>query len=235
LDNLQFEIIEEFIKSPEVPSSKLINMIETKLENISATHFKLNKLFEMKSFNCHKLNIDFLINHVYTENQRSEEWINLCNKFNINKMIPLNNTINVISSYNLIKGCLMEQFLINNIDWKTVFNNKKYESFDPCLCGLIVSSKTSNNDFNVNTIAPDLLLVDNLTQEIIPIEFKCVTTNPNEYNGKIYREIKLAKKQVIKAIEIINATNLVKSFYGYIVFGYIFNNIVTIKYTKILI
>jgi hypothetical protein len=255
LDETQILILNEFIQSPEKPSELLIELINELLQNqiLESTseptnQLQLNKLFEMKSFNCDKLPENFLTNHVYKENQRSKEWLNLLKSYSCGNT-PHNQQlsfIDVLTNYNLIRGCLMEQYLISYIDWNmfdsvdsvvsTELSSKptkptKPELLIPCLCGLLVESKSNDcNKQTIKGIAPDLLLINkiNNTNQIIPVEFKCLVSDSEQYNSKYYREIKLAQKQIIRSQEIINKT--LNSPTGLIIFGYIWNNKITIKY-----
>jgi hypothetical protein len=81
---------------------------------------------------------------------------------------------------------------------------------------------------SIQGIAPDLLLVGN--NDILPIEFKCLVSDPEQHNSKYYREIKLAQKQITRSLGIINKTHI--SSNGLIIFGHIWDNKIIIKYTS---
>lgn len=260
LNLTQLKILDEFIKSPNEPTDELINLLtefnninSINSANISNIDLSLNNLFQMKSFNTKFLAKDFLSNNVYETNQRSNEWLELLKSYNCGS--GNNGQINFVdfkTNYNLIRGCLMEQLLITNIDWVFLTNelinstnnstnnltNNTTDLVIPCLCGLLVEQKTNDIDLrkSINGIAPDLLLIkkNQLTnhEQLIPVEFKCLPTDPNIHNSKYFREIKLASKQIKNSLNIIKKNETyANTEFGVIIFGHLWNNQITVKYS----
>ena len=254
LNLTQLKILDEFIKSPNEPTDELINLL-TEFNNINSINsanisnyvLSLNNLFQMQSFNTEFLDKDFLLNNVYETNQRSNEWLELLKSYNCGS--GNNGQINFIdfkTNYNLIRGCLMEQLLITNIDWPNLLNelinstnnltNNTTDLIIPCLCGLLVEKKTDDIDLrkSINGIAPDLLLIKKnqlaKQEQLIPVEFKCLPTDPNIHNSKYFREIKLASKQIKNSLNIIKKNETyANTNFGIIIFGHLWNNQITVK------
>ena len=253
LDDGQKQMLEEFIKSPAEPNKNLITLLNEQLTKITATTTAitttttteqklLNQLFILFSSNCDQLPSRLLLNHIYTENQRSVEWLELLKTYNCGNT-PHNQHVkftDIVTNYNLIRGCLMEQFLLNKINWLDIISDSTH--IIPCMCGLLVEQKTDNIELRktIKGVAPDLLLIDKTNNRIIPVEFKCLLTDPKQHNSKYYREIKLASKQILSSLNIINnalnddtantsntantantSNTIDTNKYGLIVFGYI--------------
>jgi hypothetical protein len=215
----------EFIKSPEKPTIHLSNWID----NLFSQTKSLNTIFELNSFGCENLP-DVLIHHIHLENQRSSEWLELLKFYKCGNSI--NNQINYINcetNFNLVRGCLGEMLITNYVDWNKIvgFDVKK------CICGLIVEKKGIKDSFG---IAPDLLLIgyeQNYAKEkiVIPVEIKTLVSDPDIINRKFLREISLGSKQLDTSIQLINNTTGTKT-YGLMVFCFIHNDKITIKYKK---
>jgi len=159
------------------------------------------------------------------ENQRSSEWLDLLRFYQCGNSI--NNTIPFVNSdtnFNLIRGCLGEKLLVDLIDWDKLIG----EPVSKCMCGLIVETKGLVNS---KGIAPDLLLINNKINQIIPVEIKTILTEPDIINRKLLREIKLGSKQLNTSIELIEKITNTKT-YGLIVICFIHLNKITIKYKK---
>ena len=215
-------IINEFIKSPEIPTPELANFINNQYQQT----LSLNQLFIIKSFGINKLPTE-LLNHICIEDQRSHEWIELLKFYKCGNSI--NNTIKFIdceTNFNLIRGCVGEKLVVDLIDWNELVD-EDLRPVSKCICGLIVETKGLVNSIG---IAPDLLLITK-TNQIIPIEIKTIVSDPNIINKKFLREIKLASKQLDTSINLINQIMEINTF-GLIVFCFIHNNQITIKYKK---
>jgi hypothetical protein len=180
-------IINEFIKSPQIPTPELANFINNQYQQT----LSLNQLFIIKSFGINKLPTQ-LLNNICIEDQRSPEWIELLKFYKCGNSI--NNTINYIdceTNFNLIRGCVGEKLVVDLIDWNELVD-EDLRPVSKCICGLIVENKGLSNSIG---IAPDLLIITK-TNQIIPIEIKTIVSDPNIINKKILREIKLASKTI---------------------------------------
>lgn len=222
MSNQTDHIINEFIKSPEKPTPELANYIDQQFIITGS----LNKIFELKSFGCDLLP-NSIKNHIHVENQRSSEWLNLLKFYKCGNTI--NNTIQFVdcfTNFNLIRGCLGEKLLIDLIDW----NNLVGKPVSKCICGLLVETK---HLLGSEGIAPDLLLIDTNSNQVIPVEIKTIVSDPNITNRKILREISLSSKQLNTSIKLIDKITKMKT-YGFMVFCFIHNNTITVKYKKYL-
>ncbi len=213
-------VINEFIKSPEKPTPELCDSIDIRYR----LEGSLNKIFELKSFGWELLPKS-LLEHVHLENQRSLEWLDLLKFYHcgnsINNTIPF---VNCETNFNLVRGCLGEKLLIDLIDWANLVG----EPVSKCMCGLLVETKQL---LGSKGIAPDLLLINNNSNQVIPVEIKTLVSDPNIINRKFLREIKLASKQLDTSIGLIENICGIKT-YGLIVFCYIHSNQIYIKYKK---
>lgn len=215
-------MISEFIKSPEKPTLELANYIDQQFIITGS----LNKIFELKSFGCDLLPKS-IKNHIHVENQRSLEWLNLLKFYKCGNTI--NNTIQFVdclTNFNLVRGCLGEKLLIELIDWVDLVGG----SVSKCICGLLVETK---HLLGSEGIAPDLLLIDTNSNQVIPVEIKTIVSEPNIINRKILREISLSSKQLDTSIQLIDKITKTKT-YGFMVFCFIHDNTITIKYKKYL-
>jgi hypothetical protein len=220
LANIQYFDIQEFIKSPEKPTPALANWINEKYNLLGS----LNKIFEIKSFNCDNLPASLLA-HTHTENQRSSQWLDLLKFYQcgntINNSIPF---VDCETNFNLIRGCLGEKLIVDLIDWSKLVG----EQVSKCMCGLLVETKRLENS---KGIAPDLLLVNTKSNQVMPVEIKTLVSDPDIVNRKFLREINLASKQLDTSIELIKKINETNT-YGLIVFCFIHKNQITVKYKK---
>ena len=185
----------------------------------------LNKIFELKSFG-YDLLPKLLLDHIHLENQRSSEWLDLLKFYQCGNTI--NNTIQFVdcnTNFNLIRGCLGEKLLIDLINWEELIGFP----VSKCICGLIVETKGLKDS---KGIAPDLLLINTTSNQLIyPVEIKTLVSDPDIINRKFLREFQLGSKQLDTSINLINKiTN--SSTFGLIVFCFIHNNKITIKYKK---
>jgi hypothetical protein len=212
--------IQEFIKSPEKPTLALANWINEKYQ-LSGS---LNKIFEMKSFGCDLLPTS-LLEHIHTENQRSSPWLDLLKFYQCGNTI--NNSIPFVDceiNFNLIRGCLGEKLVVNLVDWDKLVG----EPVSKCMCGLLVETKGLEKSIG---IAPDLLLVNTNSNQVIPVEIKTLVSNPNIVNRKLLRDFDLASKQLNTSIELIEKNTGIKT-YGLMIFCFIDLNQITVKYKK---
>lgn len=218
-------VITQFIKSPEKPTDELATYIDNQYQLTQS----LNQLFIIKSFGINKLPTQ-LEHHICIEDQRSLEWLELLKFYkcgnSINNAIPF---VNCETNFNLIRGCVGEKMVIDLIDWNMLVDEDS-RPISKCICGLLVETKGLLGSIG---IAPDLLIVSKINQ-VIPIEIKTIVSDPNIVNKKFLREIKLASKQLETSINLINQIMETNTF-GLIVFCFIHNNVITIKYKKYLI
>jgi hypothetical protein len=214
-------VIDEFIKSPEKPTLELSNYIGQQFIIAGS----INKIFELESLGCDLLS-DSIKNHIHIENQRSIEWLDLLKFYKCGNTI--NNTIPFVdceTNFNLIRGCLGEKLLIDLVNWDDLIG----EPVSKCICGLLVENKGLKDS---RGIAPDLLLIsNNNSNQIFPVEIKTLVSDPNIINRKFLREIQLGSKQLDTSIGLINKITGTNT-YGLIVFCFIHNNKITIKYKK---
>ena len=213
-------IFNEFVKSPEIPTDAL----QTHINELYSKTKSLNQIFVLNTFGCENLP-DALRQHIHTENQRSSEWLRLLKFYQCGNTI--NNTIefkDTLTNFNLIRGCVGEKMIIDYVNW----NELAQTNVSKCVCGMLVETKDLAGS---RGIATDLLLICTQTQNVIPVEIKCLVSEPNVINKKFLREIVLAKKQLDTSIEIIENVLGTKTF-GLIVFGFIHNSTITIGYKK---
>lgn len=219
-------MINEFIKSPEKPTIQLSEYINNQYKLTKS----LNEIFILYTFGIEFLPKQF-ISYICIENQRSIEWLELLKFYNCGNSI--NNTItfkDCETNFNLIRGCIGEKLLIDLIDWNILVENNLRPVYK-CICGLLVENKGIKNSIG---ISPDLLLISNNNDIVIPVEIKTIVSNPNIINKKILREIKLATKQLETSIELIYKITQNYTF-GLMVFCFIHNNQLSIKYKKLCI
>lgn len=212
--------LKEFIKSPEKPTSQLADYID----NLYSQTKSLNKIFELESYGIEKLP-DLLKNHMHIENQRSIEWLELLKFYKCGNTV--NNQVNYIDSktnFNLIRGCLGEKLLVDYIDWNKITGFVVTK----CMCGLLVETRGLKDSIG---IAPDLLLIDQNQQIVIPVEIKTIVSEPDIVNRKFLREKQLGTKQLDISIGLINKITGTKTF-GLLVFCFIHDNKIVIKYQK---
>ena len=106
-------------------------------------------------------------------NQRSNEWLELIKFYccgNSTGIIPFTQGNYVKHYYNLIRGCIIELFIIHNLDFTSLLN----VPVKKITVGLIVEKKGIKNSHGC---APDLLLITQ-EQEIIPVEIKSLIGKP---------------------------------------------------------
>lgn len=222
LSNSTDFVITQFIKSPEKPTVELATYIDNQYQLTQS----LNQLFLIKSFGIGRIPIQ-LAPHICIENQRSPEWLELLKFYkcgnSINNVVPF---VNCETNFNLIRGCVGEKLLVDLIDWNMLVDEVDKPVFK-CMCGLIVETKGLLGSIGV---APDLLLVTK-TNQVIPVEIKTLVSEPNIINKKFLREIKLASKQLETSMNLINQIMRINT-YGLIVFCFIHDNQITIKYKK---
>lgn len=223
LSNSTDFVITQFIKSPEKPTVELSTYIDNQYQLTQS----LNQLFVIKSFGINRLPTQLVL-HICVENQRSPEWLELLKFYkcgnSINNTIPF---VNCETNFNLIRGCVGEKLLVDLIDWNMLVDEVDKPVFK-CICGLIVETKGFAGSIG---IAPDLLIVTK-TNQVIPVEIKTIVSDPNiSVNKKFLREIKLASKQLETSMNLINQIMKINT-YGLIVFCFIHDNQITIKYKK---
>lgn len=213
-------VVNQFIKSPERPTQQLAEYIDTLYQSTQS----LNQIFQIKSFGINTLP-EQIIPHICIEDQRSPEWLDLLKFYkcgnSINNAIPY---VDCETNFNLIRGCIGEKLLVDLIDWNKLIES---DSVSKCICGLIVETKGLCSSIG---ISPDLLLITKMNQ-IIPVEIKTIVSDPDIINRKFLREIKLASKQLETSINLIEQIIGIKT-YGLIVFCFIHNNQIHVKYKK---
>lgn len=183
-------------------------------------------MFIIKSFGIDNLPTQ-LASNICIEDQRSLEWLELLKFYkcgnSINNVVPF---VNCETNFNLIRGCVGEKLLFDLIDWNMLVDEDS-RPISKCMCGLIAETKGLAGSIG---IAPDLLIVTK-TNQVIPVEIKTIVSDPNIINKKFLREIKLASKQLETSVNLINQIMRLNT-YGLIIFCFIHDNEITIKYKK---
>ncbi len=153
---------------------------------------------------------------IHLEAQGTQSWKKLLNFYNCGSntgIIPLSPSFEeweiIQKRSNLIMGLVGENICLNNIN---------YQNYKLVRLGLVVKEK---NKINSDGCAPDGLLVSFKKKEIIPIEIKTISSEPND--GNIFkREFFLATKQLRTATEILNYNNNIISKKGMLIILWIY-------------
>jgi hypothetical protein len=186
-------LFQEFIKSPLKPT----NVFETEFIRV-CPHRSINQMFPINCYNTDKLPDDIL-NNVILVPQRSREWLSLLTYYTCGSnqgLIPYDGNDWVSFYYNLIRGAIVEQMVLQNCDFSQLFPDSEISKIT---VGLLVEDKKQGS----LGIAPDLLLMVN--KEIIPVEIKCLVGKPGD-NGDFRRSMKLATKQIMQTNGIIGGS-----------------------------
>ena len=195
ISHIDIKIQELFWKSPIVPSEEFIEYFYSISNEINIEeHFRIP--FTKSE--------DFTFNQkdkiIFVE-QRSREW------FEMRKIYPPNNVekndkVYYCTDKNLIKdffhfiiGSIGEQYVMFNVNWSEIFPNYKFISV-----GMII------NPVEKYGISPDGILINSNTNEIIPIEIKCIKVKNNKFSRNMMREIKIAFEQLKTVKKIINCS-----------------------------
>lgn len=201
-------VFNEFVKSPLIAT----DLFCEEFESICPDH-QIGKLFLIQNQNVNLLPNEFIENHVIDVIQRSDEWRDLREKSNKTTNIREYDTTQKWSSfyYNLIRGCLIEEIVINNFDFSQIFTYD--DIIDKITIGVITSEKSNENSV---CVSPDLLLFVN-KKEIIPVEIKC-NIGKRINNHSYRRSISLATKQIKSTIDIIKLDQTIECSRGLIIF-----------------
>jgi hypothetical protein len=190
--SLPDEIYREFIKSPLFPTSIFNQYMKNAIPDRN-----INSYFQLKCSNIDKLPSNIL-QHVVAVDQRSPEWKRLLKFYTCgsnNGVIPYDGEEWVKFYYNLIRGCIMEQVVIQNFDFDKVVKSH----VDKIMVGFLVESREEKSI----GIAPDLILRS--VDELIPVEIKCLVGQPSQ-NHDFRRAVTLAKRELSTSMKILNAT-----------------------------
>lgn len=212
-----------FWKNPMIPTDDFIEYfdkisLDTNIEKHFIIHSSKEQDYNFDNIPEFKSKSSFV-------NQRSLEWFELRNLYppsNIikdNKYTDYPRTENWINKlYHLICGSIGEQYVMFNIDWEKIFKGYKF-----IVTGMLI-------DYDKKySISPDGFLINFETNDIIPIEIKCIRNEKNLFSKTIMRELKMAKEQLKTIKSIIN-----KCDKGLIVFMYIIDSYNTFcQYTMI--
>jgi hypothetical protein len=181
----------EFLMSPTEPTNKFkIMWPDTYLSNQS-----INELFIIECSSqedIHKLEYWIHIENFLWIDQRSEDWLTLLKYYTCGKNSKIvNDTIE--AKYNLIRGAMAEQIILE------LFNPEHIglKNYVKIKVGLIVEAFEHGS----RGCAPDLLLLNVMTGELIIVEIKCLKTDKK--NSDYYRELKMANKQCNETFSII--------------------------------
>jgi hypothetical protein len=174
----------EFTQSPSQPTA----VFKSEFDKVYSG--SIQPLFLIPSFGEEFLP-ESLRQRTYMVDQRSPEWMELLTFYrcgNNNGIAPVDTSRHITEVYyNLIRGCLMELFIIRNLDFSEIlgFHVEKVS------VGLVVEEKDKRDSIGV---APDLILIDD-NNKIIPVEIKTVYGD-FLVTGDLVHSMELAKKQI---------------------------------------
>lgn len=189
-------VITEFLQSPVVPSDKFEGFWKD-------GDYSINDVFPIPTTDeaeFYKLLSSFpeilksLWEKFIFEDQRTDEWHRLHTFYKCGR-----NSGGIGSGfqgkYNLIRGCIIEALIIENLDTSFIGS-----TVIPFSLGFVVAEKDVQD---ANGTAPDLMLlvIKDDTVEIIPVEIKGLKYG--NHNSDFYRGLNLASKQVRSAGKII--------------------------------
>ena len=166
------------------------------MNNLDEQRLQLNKLFVNSSTDFNILP-KWLQKNVIDCHQRSKEWqewlmFYTCGMNTGVKKLKIGENM-VIERYNLIRGCIMEEFaqqyLFNN--YIDILSNYNLENYYPVNIGLIVKEKNVKGSLGA---APDLLFINEDEENMIIVEIKTMKTEYHE-NADYRRAVDLATKQ----------------------------------------
>ena len=207
---LSDKLFQEFIKSPFDPSPLFVSEFIKVCPQRS-----INQMFPIPCSNSEKLPENILQKAILVP-QRSKEWLALLTYYTCGTnsgLVPYEGNDWVSFYYNLIRGAIVEQMVIHNCDFSSLFPNSTIVKIT---VGLLVEEKKQES----RGITPDLLLM--VDKEIIPVEIKCIVGKPID-NADFRRSIELAKKQIEQSVKIIGGTH------GMIVIVYVYDGLFDIK------
>jgi hypothetical protein len=209
----------EFVKSPISPTAEFVQEF---MKLCVDQH--INNMFHIKCFNVDK--IECINDNIINVDQRSDEWKELLkyytcgNNSGINSYDASNENMDWVTFYyNLIRGCIVELMVIKNLDFDSLFPDKKVTKI---MVGLVVEEKNKRNS---NAIAPDLLLLLD-SDEIVPVEIKCIVGE--HIDNSCYRKnIHLATKQLESSVNILKSNIICNK--GIILLVYVNNDRYDVK------
>ena len=175
---------EEFIKSPTKPTPTF------KIEFDKIYRGSIGSLFEIPCFGGEFLP-ESLKDRTHMIPQRCEEWKRLLKFYkcgNNSGIVPYDESTHITDFYyNLIRGCMIELFIINKLDFSAILGFH----VNKASVGMVVEKKGREGCIGVS---PDTLLVDD-QGNIIPVEIK---TNYGDYQetSDLINSMELAKMQI---------------------------------------
>lgn len=191
-------LFREFVSSPYNPTKVFIQAWEDTYGPTDAS-----SMFIMPT-NTTTIPKSVQDNHVISIPQRTPEWKNLLTFYKCgDNTADKSKWVDVKGIYHLIAGNIIEDLVIHQIDWPSVFPDNHVETAS---VGLLVKEKDVKNSPG---IAPDLLLVIDGTK-IVPVEIKCLlqhtpAANPSKDGNKDYRnKVSLATRQIESSLNILN-------------------------------
>jgi len=131
--------------------------------------------------------------------QRSPEWHELLKVYTKTYTSPILVDTSaddwVESIYNLIRGCIVELYVINLLDIEKLLGKKYYK----ISTGYVISKDETEG------FTPDLLLMDpDDPSQLIPVEVKCLPRN-HEITSEYHRTFKLASSQLDGACKLLGS------------------------------
>jgi hypothetical protein len=224
---LPTELYQEFIISPKKPTSEFINLWKHHYGEDPSTDKRFIEPCQGTE------NIDYetyptLKERILLMPQRSEEWKTAyhqtytCGRSAGKRVIPDTATFEekLTLSYNLIMGCIGEMIVQKTVSWDVVV----FAECKTATIGMIVERQPIDSDDHPIGQCPDqIIIADN---EIIPVEIKTIysETEPSNNNNFI-REYNLAKRQLTRAVRLINhGSTTPLATLGVVAYLYIFPN-----------
>lgn len=179
---------ELFCQESSDPSDAIVDLFiqEASLEKDKS----INRAFIGCIQNVHLLPPSFVDSHVHLDPQRSDSWKELLQTYHCGRNTGAKKDTStnlrewVYQYWNLIRGNICEEIAISSLALSSEF--KDYQQIQ---VGLLVQEKVAGSI----GIAPDLMLYDEHSEHIIPIEIKSV---PNNTISSVRRETSLARKQL---------------------------------------
>lgn len=191
-----------FIETPVNPPITTIEQFMTETEGITPEgQISINQYFVEPCEGIELLRPEFVKRHVHDVSQRTAEWRDLLKFYRCGRNTgicspPSDSTpTEIIRFYwNLIRGCIMEQFATMNVDLALI----GLEEYRKVHVGLLVHEKVQG----ARGIAPDMLLVSPDGNEVVPVEIKCLA-GIHADNSNYRREIGVATKQLRTSIDVL--------------------------------
>lgn len=190
---LSNHLVQEFLRSPLEPTADFITGFSQVCPDRS-----INNVFIIECRNTHHLPPEVLVRSVLVA-QRSPAWLRYLQHYSCGRnsgVVAYNGDDWVKFYYNLIRGSIIEMFVMRCADFSVIAGDVKAATV-----GMLVKDRSQSGSV---AIAPDLILVDK-NGCIIPVEIKCIPEPPGN-NHDYRRAIKLAKCQIQTCFDVLDIT-----------------------------